>query len=69
MQVYSHIAENWSHYRKPQRYIMLRGAVQSVCIHVELELGELLCDAVSYLGILCAAPCCSQMREQRKCYC
>jgi len=31
--------------------------VQSVCIHVYLELGEPLCDAAGYLEILCA-PCC-----------
>jgi len=47
---------------------MLRGAVQSVCIHVYLELGEVLCDAASYLEILCA-PCCSQMRDHHRCFC
>jgi len=31
----------------------MRGAVQNVCIHVHLELGEPLCDAAGYLEILC----------------
>jgi len=49
MQVYGHIAENSSNYRKPYLNPTLHGAVQRVCIHVYLELGEPLCDAASYL--------------------
>ena len=49
MQVYGHIAENSSNYRKPRRYPTLYGAVQRVCIHVYMELGETLWDAAGYL--------------------
>jgi len=47
---------------------MPREAVQSVCIHVHLKLGQPLWDAAGYLEIVCA-PCCSQIREQHRCYC
>jgi len=40
MQVYGHIAENSSNYRKSQRYPTLHGAVHRVCIHIHLESGE-----------------------------
>ena len=44
------------------------GAMQSVCVHVYLELGKLHCNAAVYIEILCA-PCCSEMRERHRCYC
>jgi len=51
MQVHGHIAESSSNYRNPWPYPTLPGAVQSVCIHVHLELGESLGDAAVYLEI------------------
>jgi len=53
MQVYGNIVESSWNYRRPYQYHTLRGAVQSVCIHVYLELGELLCHSAGYLEIIC----------------
>ena len=49
MQVYGHIAENSSNYRKPQLYPTLPGAMQTVDIHVHLVLGEPLFNAAGNL--------------------
>jgi len=74
MQVHGHIAESSSNYREPQRYPTLRGVVQSVCIHVHVELGKSLCDAAGYLEILCAPYAVLNesilwLRERHRCYC
>ena len=49
MQVYGHIVECSSINRKLKQYPALRGDVQSVCIHVYLEIGEPFCDAAGSL--------------------
>jgi len=46
------------------RYPTLRGAVQSVCIHVYLELGESLYDAPGYHNSMCTMLFCNVRTAQ-----
>jgi len=56
MQVYSHVAEGSSNYKKPWRYLTLRRIVQSLYIHIHLEFDEPLCDATGCLEIISVFP-------------